>query len=199
MMRAMESQAMDLLHSIEGVVLKTKETILSFRAAPEIVQYLQNYKRADLSNLETSHNTRIFLEGDPHFIPPEYELISGDLGGAAKKAALRKKSQNTYDTHKERLLLHEQAPIRDHDLEEPASPQGAQVADTQEERPYNSEDSRRRGRRGGRRRGPGARMNGPGGNNQRHPHHQGYDQRTSGQGSGNTEKPKKSWWQRLLE
>lgn len=196
MMRALESQAMDLLHSIEGVVMKTKETILSFRAAPEIVHYLQNYKRADLSNLEMFHNTRIFLEGDPNFIPPDYELISGDLGGAAKKADLHKKSQDAFNRHKERIQLHEQDPIRDHDLDEPYHTEASDVARApQEDRTQNFDDSRRRGRRGGRRRGPGQRTQGGG---QRY---QGNDQRPHKQTTAGPkdEKPKKSWWQRLLE
>lgn len=207
MMRAMESQAMDLLHSIEGVVLKTKETMLSFRANPQIVQYLQNYKRADLANLELQHNTRIFLEGDPIFIPPDYELISGDLGLAAQKAGSRKKGLSTFDAHKERILLHHQAPIRDHDLTDESSPEAIAPVEATEEgefdqnnqrRPYNPDDPRKRGRRGGRRRGPGSRVQGgprppyvPGDQNRPHP------QQSSS--AGKDDKPKKSWWQRLLE
>lgn len=202
MMRAMESQAMDLLHSIEGVVLKTKESILSFRAAPEIVHYLQNYKRADLSNLEIQHNTRIFLEGDPAFIPPDFEIISGDLGGAAKKAAQRKRSQATFDQHKDRMQLHYQASIRDHDLDLPASSVASEQTEEMDyssntNRPQNMDDSRRRGRRGGRRRGSNQRPHG----GQRPGYPQGSDQRPHAQKSSSeqTDKPKKSWWQRLLE
>lgn len=207
MMRAMESQAMDLLHSIEGVVLSKRDSILSFRAAFDIVQYLQNYKRADLSNLETQHNVRIFLEGDSSFISPDFELITGDQPIAAKKAALRKKSQATFDSHKERIQLHTQEPIRELEFDEPASsilPEMLEEAPNgthpnQNRNPNNLDDPRRRGRRGGRRRGPGARVQGGG---PRPPYVQGSDNRPqsqSGASSQNDGKPKKSWWQRLLE
>jgi ribonuclease E len=208
MLRAMESQAMDLLHAIEGVVLKNRERILSFRAAPEIVEYLQNYKRADLSNLELQHDLRIFLEADSTFIPPDHELIIGDLHSPAYKAAVRKRDQATFDKHKDRLQLHEQAPIHDMDFDESAmalSPDEV-IEEAGPPEQYNQgrgsqDDSRRRGRRGGRRRGPGARVGG----GPRPP----YQQHHQGQGQGPRpqqgtpaqagDKPKKSWWQRLLE
>jgi len=202
MMRAMESQAMDLLHVIEGVVLKTKEAILSFRAPAEIVEYLQNYKRADLSNLEIQHNVRIFLERDNHMIAPDYELLTGDLSPAAQKLAKKKREQAAFERHKERLQLHEQAPINEHDLyDTSAAPLAEEVVEATEAQPGRFEpDDRRRGRRGGRRRGPGSRVHGGGG--PRPPYQQqqqgGPRPQQGGQPAGG-DKPKKSWWQRLLE
>lgn len=189
MMRSMESHAMELLHSIEGLAIKGKNDILYFRTSPDIANYLLNYKRSEITTLEQYHHVRIFLEPDVEMISPQYEMLTTDLSQSARTAEHKRRTQTDLQRHKDRLETYKQSPVSGFDLEEESTPeeQPAGEAFPREERQQGQ--NRRRNRRGGRRRQgnyppQSGRPNSP---------------RPDQQSAQQADKPKKSWWQKILD
>lgn len=197
MMRSMESYAMDLLHTIEGLAIRGHHEIISILAPFEIANYLQNYKRNELTTIEQYHKVRIFLEGDFEMLAPNFELLTGEMTPTARRVTQHKRAEASFTKHKERLQQHKQAPIRGHELEDmtaiPLAPVEEELKGPEQVQILPSDDrgQRRRGRRGGRRRG------GPG--RPSHPQRATHEAGPSQEGMRPKEEARKSWWQRLLE
>ncbi|MBF0446401.1 MAG: Rne/Rng family ribonuclease, partial [Magnetococcales bacterium] len=100
--RAVESSAIYLFRCIEEEISKDSTDHLVYYAPQEVVNYIFNYKRRQLLNLEEGNNVTILIIGDPELQTPEFR----------REKPEKNNNQDKYD-NKEKSDKQEQKKNRD--------------------------------------------------------------------------------------
>jgi ribonuclease E len=145
--RSVSSVALQLLRSVEEMLLKGPTHNLIVRTRAEVALYVLNSKRAHLSSLEGRFQVRVTVSADPQLggqIP--FEIERGEQVMSAEQAKALLAQTDTIPL----LIEEEEEPVLDADAEEAAEDTIEDAADESAAEPYREAPSRRRrrGRRG---------------------------------------------------
>jgi ribonuclease E len=74
LVKTSENASLGVLRQISHSLSKGGLHSVKARLNPEVANYLQNYKRAELSRLEERHKSRVVITGEPAFPPGKWEV-----------------------------------------------------------------------------------------------------------------------------
>ncbi|MBF0380729.1 MAG: Rne/Rng family ribonuclease [Magnetococcales bacterium] len=91
--RGIESSAIYLFRSIEEEISKGATDKLVYYAPQEVVNYIFNYKRKQLLNLEEGNNVTILINGDPELQTPEFRKEKPENNGNKDRGGNKDKGE----------------------------------------------------------------------------------------------------------
>lgn len=192
--RSVSSSALEVLRAVDEAIVKgrfRKGAPIVVRVPQDVAFYVLNEKRQELLSLEQRYEVSVTFRADNRLVRPEYDIMSFEaylklLDAEEKKKEKAKPVPRAVAPVHALSAPFEEGESNDIEVEEDAE----SIASIAGSRRRNH----RRGRRGGRRRDRQ-------GGQQQHPSQVGRPdgEKRAEMKEKSAEKPRKSWWQRLLD